>query len=507
MSGILDALGYVGDSLDKLGGRPTRGLLGGHSRELASIIPFSDRLGITDPNDIVSGRDLTDKFGLTRKGDTGLASHALGFGAEALLDPTNLIGAGLFGKGLHAATLGKTSAGHGDDLAKALSRFHPNEGRLGAMMVPPGGGAWEKRLADAADAAGPGFEGGIPRLMDAIGAPSERTDSHVVRLLENPELSRIAAELPPDYHLLGSGAEALAFGHRSGKGSVLRVGPAHSEFLERQGLPASGRANIPEVLQPFRSTMIGSHLVEHLPRVRPIFDGLAEKDRVDRALAIARMGGASPDAVKAAHQSAQDLLSGARSIGDYLQGRISGGVLDQHPYMPWDVKSHNVSLTPQGNTLTHDAGAVWPYAWDEPIPFPHQAPYPSPDELALLREMNAHEAVRRAMQQGEAMANLGQGVPLPAGISGDQLFADRDALDAFLRKFSGEPQAPREPSRFNDLAKSLLGLASAPPGGEGTSGLNALMGGSYGGSLPLSQRATVPRGQGVIRPYQSEIQF
>ena len=101
MSGILDALGYVGDSLDKLGGRPTRGLLGGHSRELASIIPFSDRLGITDPNDLVSGRDLTDKFGLTRKGDTGLASHALGFGAEALLDPTNLIGAGLFGKGLH----------------------------------------------------------------------------------------------------------------------------------------------------------------------------------------------------------------------------------------------------------------------------------------------------------------------------------------------------------------------------------------------------------------------
>lgn len=100
MSPLLDAIGWVGDSFDKLGGRAVRGVLGGKPRELASFVPFSDRFGLTDPNDIVSGRDLTDAAGLTRKGDSDWGSFGLGLGAEMLLDPTNLLGGGLLAKGL-----------------------------------------------------------------------------------------------------------------------------------------------------------------------------------------------------------------------------------------------------------------------------------------------------------------------------------------------------------------------------------------------------------------------
>ena len=45
----LGGIGWVGDFLDKYtGGRAARGLLGGRPEELASILPFSDQLGITD---------------------------------------------------------------------------------------------------------------------------------------------------------------------------------------------------------------------------------------------------------------------------------------------------------------------------------------------------------------------------------------------------------------------------------------------------------------------------
>src|SRR5262245_46471491 len=52
----LGGLHYVGSSLGKaFGGRAIRGALGGHWRELASVIPFSDTLGITDEQDEVHG--------------------------------------------------------------------------------------------------------------------------------------------------------------------------------------------------------------------------------------------------------------------------------------------------------------------------------------------------------------------------------------------------------------------------------------------------------------------
>ncbi len=91
-SALWDTLTYAGDSLDKLGARPLRGVLGGKPREALSFIPFSDRMGITNPNDIVHGRNLTDQVGLTSKGSDSFGSHLTGMAADLLLDPLSLAG-------------------------------------------------------------------------------------------------------------------------------------------------------------------------------------------------------------------------------------------------------------------------------------------------------------------------------------------------------------------------------------------------------------------------------
>jgi hypothetical protein len=114
---LLDAVGQVGEGLDKFtGGRALRGALGGHPRELLSVLPFSDTMGLTDAREKTSGRDLTDAYGLTRKGDDSFLSHAIGFGADMLANPLSIAGgvsafraAPTIGKGLAAA--GKSLSG------------------------------------------------------------------------------------------------------------------------------------------------------------------------------------------------------------------------------------------------------------------------------------------------------------------------------------------------------------------------------------------------------------
>lgn len=91
---LLDAIGQAGEGIDKFtGGRALRGTLAGKPRELLSVLPFSDTLGITDEHDKTSGRDLTDQYGLTAKGDNSFGSHAIGFLADNALSPGNLLGA------------------------------------------------------------------------------------------------------------------------------------------------------------------------------------------------------------------------------------------------------------------------------------------------------------------------------------------------------------------------------------------------------------------------------
>ncbi len=64
------ALGAIGSVLDYLG-RPIRGVLGGHPEELASLIPFSDTLGITSKENEVSGRGLLENWGVLDKQPEG----------------------------------------------------------------------------------------------------------------------------------------------------------------------------------------------------------------------------------------------------------------------------------------------------------------------------------------------------------------------------------------------------------------------------------------------------
>ncbi|MBS0210341.1 MAG: hypothetical protein JSS27_15455 [Planctomycetes bacterium] len=76
----LSALGWIGGSLDKaLGGRAIRTGLGlatghkhAHARDLLSIIPFSDTIGITNPGHDLGGRDVLESAGMLAPNKPGL---------------------------------------------------------------------------------------------------------------------------------------------------------------------------------------------------------------------------------------------------------------------------------------------------------------------------------------------------------------------------------------------------------------------------------------------------
>jgi hypothetical protein len=153
LESTLDTLGYVGDSLDKLGGRPLRGLLGGHPDELLSVVPFSDRFGLTDPSRIVSGRNLTDRWGLSKEGSDSWGDSAKGFAAELALDPWNLVGIG-------AASKWAKGAGKAAEAARGLGKA--GEAARGADAVAG--------LARASDDAA----GMLSKSMHSFGHPAAR---------------------------------------------------------------------------------------------------------------------------------------------------------------------------------------------------------------------------------------------------------------------------------------------------------------------------------------------
>ena len=81
-----EALSYLADSLEKPG-RAVRGLATGNLREGLAAVPFSDSMGLTDPKQKVTGRQLTDKAGLTRSGDNGWGSWMVGTAADLATRP------------------------------------------------------------------------------------------------------------------------------------------------------------------------------------------------------------------------------------------------------------------------------------------------------------------------------------------------------------------------------------------------------------------------------------
>jgi hypothetical protein len=114
-------LGWVAQTLDKPG-RAVRGLLAGQPEELLNLIPFSDTIGITDPQQSVSGRDLLTSWGLTEPNnpDEWEVADFLGFGAEVLTDPLLPLG---LGKGaLTASGKAARAAGVLDDATRIAGK-------------------------------------------------------------------------------------------------------------------------------------------------------------------------------------------------------------------------------------------------------------------------------------------------------------------------------------------------------------------------------------------------
>jgi hypothetical protein len=139
---LLDAFGQLGTAADKItGGRALRGTLAGKPRELLSVLPFSDSMGITDAHDATSGRDLTDAYGLTSKGDRSFGAHALGFLADSVLSPGNLLGAAAayraaptLAKGLAAGAKAASGLDLFEHVGQGLGRFLGDE--AGHLKIP-----------------------------------------------------------------------------------------------------------------------------------------------------------------------------------------------------------------------------------------------------------------------------------------------------------------------------------------------------------------------------------
>lgn len=187
MSGLLDstlgAVGQVGEAIDKVtGGRAVRGTLAGKPRELASVIPFSDSMGLTDANDKTSGRDLTDAYGITGKGDNSFASHAAGFVADNVLSPGNMLGAyGAFkaaptvAKGLTQGAKALSGLDIVDHVGRGVNAVGKTMGYLPAPHIPQYGKNAD--LVGAYDTLSKGFPKQIP--LETYRPSSDLVASHL----------------------------------------------------------------------------------------------------------------------------------------------------------------------------------------------------------------------------------------------------------------------------------------------------------------------------------------
>lgn len=129
------ALNYMLGSANKPG-RAVRGLLGGKPQEALAAIPFSDTLGISNPDNEVTGRNLMDRYGVTQKGDKGWGAWGLGLGADIATDPLTY----WTGGAKHAFTGGGKALSKAGELAgwnrKALLEgYHGTESAMAARGV------------------------------------------------------------------------------------------------------------------------------------------------------------------------------------------------------------------------------------------------------------------------------------------------------------------------------------------------------------------------------------
>lgn len=213
MDALLNALGYVGSAMDKPGAA-VRGLLAGRPEQAANIIPFSDAMGMTDPGQRTSGRDLLQHYGLQEQGDDSMLGGMAGMGVEAATDPMSYLGAALANKGVQG-------------------------------------------MRSMAMARGPRYAGGLEKLAATGVEQAGEGGRALAALKQSPELERLLQEMPEGSKFLG-GNNALAFG--TPQGDVLRLGQEPS------------RLQIPEMLQPTRNMKVGDWRAERVPMAQQVGD-------------------------------------------------------------------------------------------------------------------------------------------------------------------------------------------------------------------------------------------
>lgn len=224
MSAILDALGWVGDSLDKPG-RAVRGLLGGRPEEGLAAIPFSDTMGLTSQQNRVSGSDLLRQLGMDAGDDLG--GTLAGMGVEMATDPLMYAGGALGG------VLGRRAG------AAAMARGPRYNTTADDLMrqVPDLADDWAREATT--------------RHIDELG----RVDP------------RVFSEIPDGSRLLGAGAEGFAVS--SPDGMVHRLG------LMPQGAP--GRPVADTLLQATRTTDYGGGKLAARAERLPFADSVGSK--------------------------------------------------------------------------------------------------------------------------------------------------------------------------------------------------------------------------------------
>lgn len=139
LDSLLGGLNYVGETLGKPGAA-VRGMLAGRPDQLLNLIPFSDAMGVTRPEERTSGRDLLRQYGLVDQED-GIGNFLGGMGAEILTDPLTIFGGKLASKGLEGAKWLGGRFGVGAAGAAADARLAKYAGQAANAAGDAGAGA------------------------------------------------------------------------------------------------------------------------------------------------------------------------------------------------------------------------------------------------------------------------------------------------------------------------------------------------------------------------------
>lgn len=166
--GTMGGINYVAEAVTK----PQAalfGLLAGDPAQLANLIPFSDTMGLTNPEDRYDFRDVLDTWGVSPQNVEGFrpfdnpedaAWDAVGLAGDIFVDP--LLPVGLGGKALTGAGKVAKAAGLLENLRMAKPLLGPVEARMTATLSDlaraagnaPGGNVVDDAVLNAAQAMG-----------------------------------------------------------------------------------------------------------------------------------------------------------------------------------------------------------------------------------------------------------------------------------------------------------------------------------------------------------------